>query len=210
MKHLFKAGAVCLFVLSARAQAAPMTLTLPPETATLKPSTLPGYAIARQQCMICHSADYIKFQPPSLSLAQWTGEASKMQHAYGAPITDQDVALVGAYLSVAYGGVKENELPVELRTQSAAASNAPGGTVDAQALLSANACLGCHAIDKKVVGPSYHDVAVKYRDDAGALGKLQDSIRQGSNGKWGNVAMPPFSQLKPDEIKALAEFVLRQ
>lgn len=210
MKHLIKAAPGWLLFLSAHA-AAPATLSLPPETATLKTSTLPGYAIARQQCMICHSVDYIKFQPPSMTLAQWTGEVAKMQHAYGAPLSDQDVAKVGAYLSVAYGGAKESELPAELRSNAVPkADSSSGAAVDVPALLSANACLGCHTVEKKIVGPAYRDVAAKYRGDAAAPSKLQASIREGSSGKWGTVAMPPFPQLQPDEIKALADFVLKQ
>ncbi len=79
-----------------------------------------------------------------------------------------------------------------------------------QSLLSANGCLGCHAVDKKIVGPSYREVAAKYRGDTVAAGLLQESIRRGSRGKWGSAAMPPFSQLTPDETRALAEFVLDQ
>jgi len=190
--------------------AAPTSITLPPETAALKVSTLPGYAIAMQKCAICHSADYIQYQPPAMSLAQWTGEAAKMQHAYGAPISDDEVKLVGAYLAVAYGSAKAEELAPELRGAAVVAAPAVAQTVDVKQLLDANACLGCHAIDKKIVGPAYRDVAARYHADADALAKVQASIRNGGSGKWGAVPMPPFAQLKPEEVKALAEFVLRQ
>ena len=210
MKLFFQAAAICMLANLTHAQAAPLTVVLPPETAALKSSTLPGYAIARQQCMICHSADYIQFQPPAMTLAQWTAEATKMQHLYGAPLSDQDVRMVGAYLAVAYGNVKENELSPELHNMKTAQAEVADGAIDTHALLSTNGCLGCHAIDKKIVGPAYHDVATKYRTDAAALAKLQESILHGSKGKWGMVDMPPFPQLKPAEIKALAEFVLQQ
>ena len=114
MQGTLKMMLTCMAASWLHAQAAPATLTLPPETAKFKPSRLPGYAIALQQCLICHSADYIRYQPPGMSLAQWTGEATKMQHLYGAPLSDQDVALVGAYLAVVYGQVKEADLPREL------------------------------------------------------------------------------------------------
>ena len=188
--------------------AAPTTITLPPETATLRVSTLPGYAIAMQKCAICHSADYIQYQPPAMSLAQWTGEAGKMQHAYGAPISDDEVKLVGAYLAVAYGSAKADDLAPELR--GVAAAPAAPAAVDVKKLLDTNACLGCHSVDKKIVGPAYHDVAAKYHADADALAKVQASIRDGGSGRWGTVPMPPFAQLKPEELKALAEFVLKQ
>jgi len=203
---------VLLAAAATLAHAAPTSIALPPETAALKVSTLPGYAIAMQKCAIYHSADYIQYQPPAMTLAQWTGEAGKMQHAYGAPISDDEVKLVGAYLAVAYGSAKADELAPELRGVSAVASAEPAvvQAVDVKKLLDANACLGCHAIDRKIVGPAYRDVAAKYRGDADAPAKLQLSIRNGGAGKWGAVPMPAFAQLKPDEVKALAEFVLKQ
>ena len=105
---LLCAAQVCLATL---ASAAPLAIKLPPETAVFKPSELPGYALAQQKCSTCHSADYINFQPPGMTLAQWTAEASKMQHVYGAPISDQDVSMIGAYLAVTYGSAKASDKP---------------------------------------------------------------------------------------------------
>ena len=208
---------VCLGI-SSSAVAAPLTIILPPETAKLRPSTLPGYQIAVQKCATCHSADYVSYQPPAMTLKQWTAEMTKMQHLYGAPISDEEVKLVGAYLAVAYGGVKESELSDDLKkplapAQAAAAGSAPAvgaTTVDVNALLTSNGCLACHAVDKKIVGPAYHDVALKYKGDNEAQAKLQASIRNGSVGKWGEVPMPPFTQLSTAEIEALAAYVLKQ
>ncbi|GAC1416265.1 MAG: hypothetical protein NVSMB6_18660 [Burkholderiaceae bacterium] len=208
-KHLkHTAMLVVVFGIVGLAQAAPLAITLPPETAKLRESTLPGHLIATQKCATCHSADYISYQPPGMTLQQWTAEVRKMQHVYGAPLTDDDVKKVGAYLAVAYGNAKESELPAELKAATIAAASANTG--DANALLNANGCLACHGIDKKIVGPGYHDVAAKYRGDAQAVSKLEASIRNGSVGKWGEVPMPPFSQLKPEEVHALAEFILKQ
>ncbi|MCP1419604.1 cytochrome c551/c552 [Pseudomonas laurylsulfativorans] len=193
--------------LATLASAAPLSITLPPETAVFKPSTMPGYALAQQKCSVCHSADYINFQPPGLSLAQWTAEAGKMQHVYGAPISDQDVSVIGAYLAVTYGSAKADDADVQ------AASNVPAVTVakvDAKALLQNNACLSCHAIDHKVVGPAYRDVAAKYAKDPQAMDRLMSSIQHGGSGKWGDVPMPPFTQLSPDALKSLATFIMSQ
>jgi mono/diheme cytochrome c family protein len=85
------------------AHAQPRQITLPRDTSRLRPSKLPGYAIAQQKCGICHSADYINFQPPDMTQAQWTAETTKMRQAYGAPLDDQEIRSVGAYLAVAYG-----------------------------------------------------------------------------------------------------------
>ena len=183
-------------------------LKLPPETARLKPSRLEGYQIAMQKCGICHSADYINLQPPAMSQMQWTAEVRKMEHAYAAPLSDTDVTQIGEYLAVAYGGAKPSATPVAA-TQSVKA-DAQATKVDAQALLTANGCLGCHAIAQKVVGPAYHDVALKYKNEPLAQSKLEASIRNGSTGHWGPTPMPAFAALSPAELKALAAFVLKQ
>jgi cytochrome c551/c552 len=193
--------------LATLASAALLSITLPPETAAFKPSTMPGYALAQQKCSVCHSADYINFQPPGMSLAQWTAEAGKMQHVYGAPISDQEVSVIGAYLAATYGSAKANDADVQ------AASNAPAvavAKVDAKALLQNNACLSCHAIEHKVVGPAYRDVAAKYAKDPQAMDRLMSSIQHGGSGKWGDVPMPPFAQLSPDDLKSLATFIMSQ
>jgi mono/diheme cytochrome c family protein len=90
----------CLAVVG---MAGPADIRLPPETAQLRPSELAGFVIAAQKCAICHSADYINYQPPGMSLAQWTAEMRKMQHTYGAPIDDTEVKLLGIYLAATYG-----------------------------------------------------------------------------------------------------------
>lgn len=200
------------------ASAAPQDIKLPAENVKLKPAKLPGYGIAMQKCAICHSADYVAYQPPGLSLTQWTGEMKKMQQAYGAPIDDGEVEQLGAYLAVAYGSAKIKDPEIVAIAQKAgkpapaapAAASAPAAAVDVQGLLAKNACLSCHSVTQKVVGPAYHEVATRYKDDAQAQARLEASIRGGSCGKWGSVPMPPFAGLKADEVKALAAYVRQQ
>ncbi|WP_412071835.1 c-type cytochrome, partial [Pseudomonas fluorescens] len=67
-----------------------------------------------------------------------------------------------------------------------------------------------HAIDHKVVGPAYHEVAAKYANDPQALAKVTSSIQRGSTGKWGDVPMPPFAQLSPQDLQTLATFILHR
>jgi cytochrome c553 len=88
---------------AAHASAAPLSITLPPETAQLRPSAHPGYVIATQMCAICHSVDYINQQPGKMSLTQWTAEVAKMQRAYGAPLSEDQVKQIGEYLALTYG-----------------------------------------------------------------------------------------------------------
>ena len=93
----------------AAASATPRTIELPGETAKLRESTLPGYTVASQKCLICHSVDYINYQPPGMTEAQWTAEMMKMQHLYGAPIDEQEIKLLATYLATMYGDAKSTE-----------------------------------------------------------------------------------------------------
>lgn len=81
---------------------------------------------------------------------------------------------------------------------------------DALALAGKNNCLSCHAIDKKVVGPAWKDVAAKYRGDAGAEAKLISKVSKGGSGNWGSIPMPANDPdgTKQSDIKALVKFVL--
>ena len=71
-------------------------------------------------------------------------------------------------------------------------------------------CLACHATDKKLVGPSYKDVAAKYRNDPGAEAKLFDKVKKGGQGVWGQVPMPPNTQVPDADIKALVKWIMSQ
>ena len=68
-------------------------------------------------------------------------------------------------------------------------------------------CMACHAMDKKLVGPAYKDVAAKYKGDKTAAAKLADKIVKGGVGVWGQIPMPA-NNVTPDEAKALAAWVL--
>ena len=70
-------------------------------------------------------------------------------------------------------------------------------------------CLACHQIDKKLVGPAYKEVAAKYRNDKNALPKLVKKVREGGQGVWGQVPMPP-NQVSEKEAQALVKWVLSQ
>ena len=71
-------------------------------------------------------------------------------------------------------------------------------------------CFACHATDKKLVGPSYKDVAAKYRGDKGAEAKLFDKVKKGGTGVWGTVPMPPNAHVPDADIKTLVKWVLSQ
>ncbi|MEY4363114.1 MAG: hypothetical protein RLZZ24_466 [Pseudomonadota bacterium] len=77
-----------------------------------------------------------------------------------------------------------------------------------QALAQSKNCLSCHAVDKKLVGPSYKDVAAKYKGDKSAADKLATKIQKGGAGVWGPVPMPANPQVNDAEAKKLAAWVL--
>jgi cytochrome c len=78
----------------------------------------------------------------------------------------------------------------------AQAADAALDNASAQALMQKSGCAACHAIDKKVVGPAYQDVAAKYKSDKDALAKLSDKVKKGGVGVWGDVPMPPNVQYR--------------
>ena len=69
-------------------------------------------------------------------------------------------------------------------------------------------CLACHAVDKKVVGPAYKDVAAKYAGDKGAVDKLTQKVLKGGSGVWGPVPMPANPQVSEAEAKQLVQWIL--
>lgn len=71
-----------------------------------------------------------------------------------------------------------------------------------------NACLACHGIDRKLVGPAFQDVAKKYSGQQDAAATLVKSIKAGGSGKWGPVPMPPQAALSDADAQALAAWVL--
>lgn len=78
-----------------------------------------------------------------------------------------------------------------------------------QALAQKSGCLACHSVDKKVLGPSFKDVAAKYKGDKTAEAKLIEKVKKGGSGVWGPMPMPPNSpQVKDADIKTIVQWVL--
>jgi cytochrome c len=81
------------------------------------------------------------------------------------------------------------------------------GADDQLKLATAKGCTACHAVDKKVIGPAYKDVAKKYNGDAKAPGALAAKVVKGGSGVWGQVPMPP-NKVSDDEAKKLVAWIL--
>jgi cytochrome c len=100
------------------------------------------------------------------------------------------------------------KLPILLAASAALLAAAPARADDA--LAKKHNCLVCHQVDKKVVGPSYQEVAKKYKGQKDAAAVLEASVKKGSSGKWGPVPMPPNATVPDADIKALVAWILKQ
>ena len=79
-----------------------------------------------------------------------------------------------------------------------------------EALAKSKNCMACHAVDKKLVGPAYKEVAKKYAGDAKAVDALAAKIIKGGSGVWGAIPMPANPQVNEADAKKLAAWVLAQ
>lgn len=84
----------------------------------------------------------------------------------------------------------------------------PVSEADAMQLAKKNNCFACHAVGKKVVGPSFKDIAGKYRSDPGAEALIMDRIAKGGSGVWGIMVMPPSPKISEADRRILAKLVL--
>ncbi|HTO51732.1 MAG TPA: c-type cytochrome [Burkholderiales bacterium] len=112
-------------------------------------------------------------------------------------------APAGATAPVAVAAPASAAAPATPAVPVAAAAAPDGG-----ALLQKNGCLACHAIDKKVVGPSYKEVAAKYATDKSAAGMLEKKVKAGGVGVWGQIPMPPNAAVSDTDLQAMVKYIL--
>jgi cytochrome c len=98
-----------------------------------------------------------------------------------------------------------NRLPVVIFALIGAASAPAFANQD---LATKKNCMACHAVDKKVVGPAYKDVAAKYAGQKDAVDKLAEKVVKGGSGVWGAVPMPANAQVTPAEAKQLVQWIM--
>jgi mono/diheme cytochrome c family protein len=99
--------AVLAMCLGTPGVSAAKSMTLPPDGTQLKPSELPGYAKAQTNCVTCHSAEYMLYQPPSAPRPYWDAMVRRMKGVFKAPLDEADIPLIVDYLVKTYG----NEQP---------------------------------------------------------------------------------------------------
>ncbi|MBN3792893.1 c-type cytochrome [Burkholderia sp. Ac-20353] len=71
-----------------------------------------------------------------------------------------------------------------------------------------NACMGCHAVDRKLVGPSFKDIAARYKSDPQAVTKLSKKVKEGGSGVWGAIPMPAHPRMSDADVRSVVEWVL--
>ena len=96
-------GASAAFALGFAAPAMPKTIQLPADGVQMKPSSLPGYAKAQANCVACHSAEYMLYQPPTAARPYWDAMVKRMKLVFKAPIEDADMPELVDYLVKTYG-----------------------------------------------------------------------------------------------------------
>lgn len=164
----------------------------------------PGAELTQAKCVICHEIEHVV--RARQSRVEWEETMRRMVQR-GAQLTPDDIRVITDYLATYYN----REGP----SAAAQAASAQAAAAQAQAdpvtqLLNRNACLGCHAVEKQVVGPAFRDVAARYKADAAAPAKLAKKLKEGGQGVWGQVPMPPNPGLSEADAKLIVEWVLTQ
>lgn len=109
-----------------------------------------------------------------------------------------------------YGDVRNNFRGLATMNEMAPADTQPAPLADGPTLIDKNGCTACHAIDHKIVGPAFRDVADKYRGNAEAMRLLTKKIREGGSGVWGTIPMPPHPDISEADLDIMVHWVLAQ
>jgi cytochrome c len=160
-------------------------------------------------CLACHKVD-TKGIGPSLQdiAAKYTGDDAATA-TLETSIKEGSKGKYGGIAMPAQKQVSDDDVKAIsewIMTLSADTASTPAG----EELMKSNNCLACHKVDTKGIGPSLQDIAAKYTGDDGAVVTLETSIKEGSKGKYGGIAMPAQKQVSDDDVKAISEWILTQ
>jgi cytochrome c len=155
-----------------------------------------GVELATARCVTCHDAQHIT--RAKLSRGEWEFNIKNMIER-GAPIAPNEIAPILEYLSTYYNRDVAPPPP-----QAVAAND------DVATLTARHACIACHTVDKRLVGPSFREVAARYAGDANAGAMLVRKIKQGGSGVWGTTAMPPNAGVPDGDLTRLTVWILQQ
>jgi len=207
-RSVLAAGAGGLAVLWLALASAPLTAQEAAPEAVLFPG--PGVELTTQRCVVCHEAQHIT--RTRLSRAEWV-DNTMMMIKRGAPIAPEEIAPIVDYLFAFYGRNDDGSArarPAGAQAPVLAGAGASGAARDVPALMAAYGCAGCHAVDRKLVGPGFREVAERFGKTAGGAERVARRIREGSVGDWGPLPMPPQPTITEAEAKALVVWVFAQ
>jgi sulfite dehydrogenase len=157
-----------------------------------------GAELTTSRCVICHDAQHIT--RAKLSRDEWAFNVKNMIER-GAPITPEEVQPIVDYLATYYN--RDVAPPV-------ADAAAPATEDPAQKLLTTNACIACHAVDRKLIGPGFREIAQRYQGQDGATEQLAKKIREGGSGVWGPTPMPPHRHLADADLRVMVGWIMQQ
>ena len=175
---------------------------------TLAPG--PGMELTMQRCVICHEAQHITRS--RLTRAEWL-ENTELMIKRGAPVAAGEIAPIVDYLFAYYGRNDDGSArprPAGAAAAASAAAPSASGSRDVQTVLAAYGCTGCHAVDRKMVGPSFRDVANRFGSETGGTERVARRIREGGAGDWGAIPMPPHPAINDAELRSLVTWVFAQ
>jgi cytochrome c551/c552 len=165
----------------------------------------PGSTLTENKCKICHELQHIRRTP--LSRGEWADNLKNMRER-GTPMTDAELATILEYLATYYN--RETPAPPPSPDTLSASGGSAASASPITKLLEAHACVGCHALAAKLVGPSFREIAARYAGDADAAARLSAKVRAGGQGAWGAVPMPPAPGISDADLSTLIGWVLGQ
>jgi len=195
------AVAAAFLLLAIGAAIAPLSAQEDEAPRTLTPGK--GSDLTTARCATCHDARHIT--RVKLSRGEWEYNIKNMKER-GAPMEPHEIPVILDYLATYYN----RDTPAPDPDPAASGYGLGGGDDPVVRLLNANACVACHTLEKRVVGPSFREVAAKFAGDGEAAAKLTRKIREGGAGNWGNVPMPPHPQLSDADLKQMVGWILQQ
>jgi len=187
---LFLTAGVTIAPLCAQEDEAPRTLT---------PGK--GSDLATARCATCHDARHIT--RTRLSRGEWEYNIKNMIDR-GAPMAPNEISIILEYLATYYN----RDAPAPGPDPATASFGMSAGGDPVQQLLNAHACSACHTLEKRVVGPSFREIAAKFAGDGDAVAKLAKKVREGGAGNWGNVPMPPHPAVSDADLKQMVAWIL--
>lgn len=115
------------------------------------------------------------------------------------------------YARTAHGELADqnrNFGPVRGTRTLGAAAAAPVAANPALDMATKSGCMACHGVNNKIVGPGYNEVVARYKDQADAESRLVAKVKNGGQGVWGSIPMPPNGHLKDEDLKTLVKWIL--